>query len=93
MTGVGGVEYNPPLGSCNSSTTNPQLASAWARAYIAQGHPAGGDTLNLYDNGALGEGELLRALRQAPPGVVAGRGTSGGGPTSNASGDVLITTE
>ena len=40
-------------------------ASAWARAYIAQGHPAGGDTLNLYDNGAVGEGELLRALRQA----------------------------
>ena len=57
-------------------------ASAWARAYIAQGHPAGGDTLNLYDNGALGEGELLRALRQAPPGVVAGRGTSGGGLVS-----------
>jgi endoglucanase len=42
-------------------------ASRWARAYIAQGHPAGGDTLNLYDNGALGEGELLRALRQAGP--------------------------
>ena len=40
-------------------------ASTWARAYIAQGHPAGGDTLNLYDNGALGEGELLRALQQA----------------------------
>ena len=42
-------------------------ASHWARAYIAQGHPAGGDTLNLYDNGALGEGELLRALQQAGP--------------------------
>ncbi len=42
-----------------------RTASSWARAYIAQGHPAGGDTLNLYDNGALGEGELLRALRQA----------------------------
>ena len=42
-----------------------RTASSWARAYIAQGHPAGGDTLNLYDNGALGEGELLRALQQA----------------------------
>ncbi len=41
------------------------VASRWARAYIAQGHPAGGDTLNLYDNGAIGEGELLRALRHA----------------------------
>jgi endoglucanase len=47
-------------------------ASRWARAYVAQGHPAGGDTLNLYDNGALGEGELLRALRQAGPGAGAG---------------------
>ena len=45
-----------------------RTASRWARAYIAQGHPAGGDTLNLYDNGALGEGELLRALQQAGPG-------------------------
>jgi endoglucanase len=44
------------------------VASRWARAYIAQGHPAGGDTLNLYDNGALGEGELLQALRQAHAG-------------------------
>ena len=42
-------------------------ASRWARAYIAQGHPAGGDTLNLYDNGAIGEGELLRALQHAAP--------------------------
>ncbi|MGO8958598.1 MAG: glycoside hydrolase family 9 protein [Streptosporangiaceae bacterium] len=41
------------------------VAEQWARAYIAQGHPAGGDTLNLYDNGALGEGELLRALRHS----------------------------
>ncbi len=40
-------------------------ASRWARAYIAQGHPASGDTLNLYDNGAIGEGELLRALQDA----------------------------
>jgi hypothetical protein len=42
-------------------------ASRWARAYIAQGHPASGDTLNLYDNGALGEGELLRALQGGQP--------------------------
>jgi len=46
-------------------TADLRTASRWARAYIAQGHPAGGDTLNLYDNGALGEGELLRALQQA----------------------------
>ena len=38
------------------------VAAKWAKAYIAQGHPKGGDTLNLYDNGALGEAELLRAM-------------------------------
>jgi hypothetical protein len=43
-------------------------ASRWARAYIAQGHPASGDTLNLYDNGAIGEGELLRALQHSAGG-------------------------
>ena len=41
------------------------VAAHWARAYIAQGHPAGGDTLNLYDNGAVGEAELLQAMQQA----------------------------
>jgi endoglucanase len=41
------------------------VAARWAKAYIAQGHPAGGDTLNLYDNGAIGEAELLQALRHA----------------------------
>jgi hypothetical protein len=41
------------------------VAAHWARAYIAQGHPAGGDTLNLYDNGAVGEAELLQAMREA----------------------------
>jgi len=40
-------------------------ATTWAKAYIAQGHPAGGDTLNLYDTGAVGEAELLAALREA----------------------------
>jgi endoglucanase len=58
----------------------PQLASGlaaagrWARAYLAQGHPAGGDTFNLYDTGAVAEAELLRAMRQAgvPPPVPAG---------------------
>ena len=52
-------------------------ASRWARAYIVQGHPAGGDTLNLYDNGAIGEGELLRALQHAAHGRWA-RGQQGG---------------
>ena len=42
------------------------VAARWARAYLAQGHPAGGDTLNLYDNGAVAEAELLRAMRGAP---------------------------
>jgi endoglucanase len=42
-----------------------QTAAFWARQYIRQGHPAGGDTLNLYDNGALGEAELLQAMREA----------------------------
>ena len=36
----------------------------WARAYIAQGHPASGDTFNLYDNGAVAEAELLQAMRR-----------------------------
>jgi endoglucanase len=39
-----------------------EVAAHWARAYIAQGHPVGGDTLNLYDNGAIGEAELLQAM-------------------------------
>jgi endoglucanase len=38
-------------------------AAGWAKAYIAQGYSAGGDTLNLYDTGAIGETELLRAMR------------------------------
>jgi endoglucanase len=42
-----------------------KVAARWARAYIAQGHPAGGDTLNLYDTGALGEADLLTAQRGA----------------------------
>jgi hypothetical protein len=42
-----------------------RVAARWARAYIAQGHPVGGDTLNLYDNGAVAEAELLQAMRQA----------------------------
>ncbi len=40
-------------------------AARWARAYIAQGHPADGDTFNLYDNGAVAEAELLQAMQQA----------------------------
>ena len=40
-------------------------AAYWAKEYIAQGHPVGGDTMNLYDNGAVAEAELLRAMRQA----------------------------
>jgi endoglucanase len=40
-------------------------AARWARAYIAQGHPSNGDTFNLYDNGAVAEAELLRAMQQA----------------------------
>jgi endoglucanase len=39
------------------------VAARWAKAYLAQGHPAGGDTLNLYDNGAVAEAELLQAMR------------------------------
>jgi endoglucanase len=38
-------------------------AAKWARAYIAQGHPTGSDTLNLYDTGAIAESELLQAMR------------------------------
>jgi endoglucanase len=42
------------------------VAAYWAKEYIAQGHPVGGDTLNLYDNGAIAEAELLQAMREAP---------------------------
>ena len=42
-----------------------KTAAKWARSYIKQGHPVGGDTFNLYDNGAMAEGELLRAMKQA----------------------------
>jgi endoglucanase len=38
-------------------------AAHWAKAYIAQGHPAHGDTLNLYNTGAVAEAELLQAMR------------------------------
>jgi endoglucanase len=41
------------------------IAARWARAYIAQGHPADGDTFNLYDDGAVAEAELLQAMQQA----------------------------
>jgi endoglucanase len=58
------------LGASRASVAaDLKVAGRWAKAYIAQGHPAGSDTLNLYDNGALGEAELLQALREAhqPP--------------------------
>jgi hypothetical protein len=48
------------------------VADRWARAYIAQGHPVGGDTLNLYDNGAIGEAELLQAMRGEWSGLAPG---------------------
>jgi endoglucanase len=38
------------------------VAARWARAYIAQGHS---DTFNLYDTGAVAEGELLQAMQRA----------------------------
>jgi hypothetical protein len=41
------------------------VAARWARAYPRQGHRPGGDTLNLYDNGAPGKAELLQAMRRA----------------------------
>ena len=40
-------------------------AAKWTKAYIAQGHPAAGDTFNLYDTGAVAEAELLKAMRNA----------------------------
>ena len=41
-----------------------EVAAHWARAYLAE-HHSDGDTLNLYDNGAIGEGELLQAMARA----------------------------
>ncbi len=52
-------------GSHAQVSADLKVAARWARAYIAQGHPAGGDTLNLYDTGALGEADLLTAMRGA----------------------------
>ncbi len=46
-------------------TADLATAARWARAYLALGHPAGGDTQNLYNTGAVAEGELLQAMRQA----------------------------
>jgi endoglucanase len=40
-------------------------AAYWARQYVAQGHPATGDTFNLYDDGAVAEAELLQAMSNA----------------------------
>src|SRR5579862_7270977 len=54
-------------------------AARWARAYIAQGHPADGDTFNLYDDGAVAEAELLQALKQAAGQQAAGQHASGAG--------------
>jgi endoglucanase len=51
-----------PAGQVHSDL---QVAADWANAYIAQGHPAGGDTFNLYDNGAVAEADLLQAMREA----------------------------
>jgi endoglucanase len=51
-----------------------ETAAYWAQQYIAQGHPAGGDTFNLYDNGAVGEGELLKAMQHAHAAPVMARG-------------------
>jgi hypothetical protein len=49
------------------------VAAQWARAYLAQGHSAAGaDTMNLYDNGAIAEAELLRALLGAPAAGLSG---------------------
>ena len=53
-----------------------KTAAYWAKQYIAQGHPANGDTFNLYDNGAVAEAELLQAMRSA--------GQDGAGPVSSA---------
>jgi len=48
------------------------IAGHWAGAYLTQGHPKGGDTLNLYDNGALGEADLLAATRHHWSGLAPG---------------------
>jgi endoglucanase len=49
-----------------------KTAAYWAKQYIAQGHPATGDTLNLYDNGAVAEAELLQAMKNfSGPQVIA----------------------
>ncbi|HEX3490310.1 MAG TPA: glycoside hydrolase family 9 protein [Streptosporangiaceae bacterium] len=44
-------------------------AQHWAEAYLAQGHPVGGDTLNLYDTGAIAEADFLQASRDMWSGI------------------------
>src|SRR5262249_38687277 len=51
-------------GSATKVKADLAVAARWAKAYLVQGHKAGGDTLNLYDTGAIGEAELLQAMRQ-----------------------------
>jgi hypothetical protein len=52
-TGVPAAQLHADLGT----------AAYWAKQYIAQGHPADGDTFNLYDDGAVAEAELLQAMK------------------------------
>ena len=48
--------------SSRRAARGPGRRGPLGRAYIAQGHP---DTFNLYDTGAVAEGELLQAMQPA----------------------------
>jgi endoglucanase len=50
-----------------------KVAARWARAYLAPANAAGRDTLNLYDPGAIGESELIKAMRAAHTAPIAPR--------------------
>jgi endoglucanase len=59
--------------SYSQTQADLRTAAYWAKQYIAQGHPATGDTFNLYDDGAVAEAELLQAMKTE-------RLEGGGGP-------------
>jgi endoglucanase len=50
-----------------------KVAARWARAYLAPANASGRDTLNLYDPGAIGESELIKAMRAAHSSPIAPR--------------------
>jgi endoglucanase len=67
LWGAAEIALADEAAGASTATVRADLSTAayWAKQYIAQGHPANGDTFNLYDNGAVAEAELLQAMKNA----------------------------